>query len=102
MNTHSKEGDHRAELMASAALAAGASPETAKSMSDCVTTDEMLRILDREGVLSGTMEVLKKRIEDALAVRFAGQLEIGVIVFATGNVELFKTEKAQEWMEGQP
>ena len=101
MNTHSKEGDHRAELMAAAALAAGASPETARSMSDCVTTDEMLRILDKEGVLAGTMAALRKRIEDALSAKFAGKLEIGVIVFTTGNIELFKTGTAQKWMEGQ-
>lgn len=101
MNTHSKEGDHRAELMTAAALAAGASPETARSMSDCVTTDEMLRILDKERVLSGTMAALRKRIEDALSAKFAGKLEIGVIVFTTGNIELFKTGTAQKWMEGQ-
>ena len=99
MNTHSKEGDHRAELMASAALVAGATLETAQSMSACVTTDEMLRILHREGVLAKTMEELKKRIVDVLSAKFAGQLEIGVIVFTTGNVELFKTDTARRWLE---
>ena len=91
MNTHSKEGDHRAELMGAA--------ETARAMFDCVTTDEMLRILDREGVLAGTMEALKKRIDEALCARFAGKLEIGVIVFTTGNIELFKNDSARKWME---
>lgn len=99
MNTHSKEGDHRAELMAVAALIAGASPDAAQSMFECVTTDEMLRILDKEGILAETMEVLKTRIEAALNVKFAEKLEIGVIVFTTGNVELFKTENARRWME---
>ena len=101
MNTHSKEGDHRAELMASAALVAGATLETAQSMSACVTTDEMLRILHREGVLAKTMEELKKRIVDVLSAKFAGQLEIGVIVFTTGNVELFKTDTSRRWLEGR-
>ena len=99
MNTHSKEGDHRAELMSSAAKLAGASTETAKAMFDCVTTDEMLRILDGEGLLAWTMEALKKRIEEALYERFAGKLEIGVIVFTTGNIELFKNDLARKWME---
>lgn len=99
MNTHSKEGDCRAELMASAALLGGASAETAQAMFSCVTTDEMLRILEKEGVLDSTMAALKRRIETALSARFAGQLETGVIVFTTGNIELFKTEMAQRWME---
>ena len=101
MNTHSKEGDHRAELMASAALVAGATLETAQSMSACVTTGDMLRILHREGVLAKTMEELKKRIVDVLSAKFAGQLEIGVIVFTTGNVELFKTDTSRRWLEGR-
>ena len=99
MNTHSKEGDCRSELMAGAALMAGASAETARSMFDCVTTDEMLRVLENAGLLSGTMEALRKRIEAALYAKFAGQPEVGVIVFTTGNVELFKTETALRWME---
>ncbi|MBR5915806.1 MAG: cobalamin biosynthesis protein CbiD [Spirochaetia bacterium] len=99
MNTHSKEGDCRAELMASAALLGGASAGTAQAMFSCVTTDEMLRILEKEGVLDSTMTALKARIETALSARFAGQLETGVIVFTTGNIELFKTEMAQRWME---
>ncbi|MBO7048245.1 MAG: cobalamin biosynthesis protein CbiD [Spirochaetia bacterium] len=99
MNTHSKEGDCRAELMAAAALLAGADSATAQAMFSCVTTDEMLRILDKEGVLAGTMTALRSRIESALSARFEGMLEIGVIVFTTGNIELFKTETAKRWME---
>jgi len=99
MNTHSKEGDCRAELMASSALFAGASAETARLLFDCVTTDEMLCVLDKAGILSGAMEALKTRIEAALEAKFAGQLEIGVIVFTAGNAELLKTGNARRWME---
>ena len=101
MNTHSREGDCRSQLMSAAALLAGASEETAQAMFSCVTTDEMLRILDKDGVLAGTMSALRTRIETVLSERFAGQLEIGVIVFTTGNKELFKTEAAQKWMREQ-
>ena len=101
MNTHSKEGDCRAELMAAAALIAGSSAGTSQAMFRCVTTDEMLRILEADGALPGTMTALKTRMETALYARFAGQLEIGVIVFTTGNIELFKTDTARRWMEEQ-
>ena len=50
-------------------------------------------------MLAGTMTALRRRIESALSARFEGMLEIGVIVFTTGNIELFKTETAKRWME---
>ena len=101
MNTHSKEGDFRAELMSKAALLAGAPAKTANSLFDCVTTDDMLRVLDEAGLVAGTMEALKKRIDDELSARFGKRLEIGVIVFTTGNIELFKNDNVLRWMGEQ-
>lgn len=98
LNTHSKLGDHRAELMAAAAKAAGADEATQEAMFDCVTTDEMLRVLEEKGLLTGTMDALKTRIDAALAARFPG-LEIGVIVFTTGNRKLFGNALADLWTE---
>ena len=97
-NTHSKLGDHRAELIAAAAKAAGADEKTQTEMFDCVTTDEMLRILEEKRLLSGTMTELNKRIDAALSKRFRG-LSIGVIVFTTGNRELFRNETARAWIQ---
>lgn len=98
-NTHSKLGDHRAELTAAAAKAAGADEDTQKAMFDCVTTDEMLRILEEKKLLSGTMDALKTRIDRELSVRYP-VLKTGVIVFTTGNRELFKNEAARVFTEG--
>lgn len=97
-NTHSKHGDHRAELTAAAAAEAGADEETQNAMYGCVTTDEMLRILAEKGLLAGTMRVLETRIDAALSARFKG-LSIGVIVFTTGNRELFRNETARRMTE---
>jgi cobalt-precorrin-5B (C1)-methyltransferase len=99
MNTHSREGDCRAELMAAAALRAGADADTARAMFDCVTTDEMLRILEERGLLEGTMDALKERIEFSLNARVKGQITLGVIVFTGAGRELFKTETARAWTE---
>lgn len=99
MNTHSREGDCRAELMAAAALRAGADADTARAMFDCVTTDEMLRVLEEKGMLEGTMDALKQRIEFSLNARVKGQLKLGVIVFTGVGTELFKTDTAKAWME---
>ncbi len=97
MNTHSKEGDCRAELMAAAALKAGAAADTARSLLDCVTTDEMLRILEARGLLQGTLDVLNARIDFALHARVKEQIACGVIVFTGGNRELLETETARQW-----
>jgi cobalt-precorrin-5B (C1)-methyltransferase len=99
MNTHSKEGDCRAELMASAALRAGADADTARALFDCVTTDEMLRIIEETGLLSGTMDALRERIAFSLNARFKGAITFGVIVFTGKNRELIKTETASAWTE---
>lgn len=99
-NTHSKRGDHRAELMAAAAQAAGADEPTQRAMFDCVTTDEMLRILEEKGLLAGTTDALKTRIDAALCNRFRG-LSIGVIVFTTGNRELFQNGTACAWRHAE-
>ena len=99
MNTHSREGDCRAELMAAAALLAGADADAARTVLDCVTTDEMLRILEEQGLLEPTMDVVKRRIEFALHARVKGRIETGVIVFTTQNRTLLLTDAARAWTE---
>lgn len=51
MNTHSKYADCRTELMALLALLTGAKVEVGKEIIDCPTTDEVVKILQREGIL---------------------------------------------------
>ena len=83
-----------------AAKAAGADEPTQRAMFDCVTTDEMLRILEEKGLLSGATDALKTRIDAALYNRFRG-LSIGVIVFTTGNRELFQNGTAYAWRHAE-
>ena len=86
------------ELMAAAAAEAGADEATQSAMFDCVTTDEMLRILTEKGLLPGTMRALETRIDAALRARYQ-TISIGVIVFTTGNRELFRNETARRMTE---
>jgi len=99
MNTHSKEGDCRAELMAAAALRAGADADTARAMFDCVTTDEMLRVLEENGLLAAAMRALSERIAFSLRERFKGRIQIGAIVFTGGGRELIKDDTARRMTE---
>ena len=99
MNTHSREADARGELMAACALRAGADAETALAIMDCLTTDEMLRILQRAGLLEKTMEIVGQRIDYYLNYRAKGQLTLGAVVFSEETGILCMTGKAEQWLE---
>jgi cobalt-precorrin-5B (C1)-methyltransferase len=98
MNTHSREADARAELMAACALRAGATAETALRLLDCLTTDEMLNILKAENLLEKTMEIAGQRIDYYLNYRAKGQLTIGAAVFSNETGMLCTTGPAAEWL----
>jgi len=82
MNTHSREADARGELMAGCALRAGADGDTARAILDCVTTDEMLRVIDAAGLLNKTAAVLGERIGFYLRARVKEQFALRALVFS--------------------
>ena len=98
MNTHSREGDGRAELMAGCALRAGCDSDTARAVLDCVTTDEMLRIIREKGLLDGAMAVMAERIDLYVNARVKGLLIVGVLVFGETGL-LCATTAAKDWIE---
>ena len=98
MNTHSREADSRAELMAACALRAGASAETARRILDCLTTDEMLSILRADGLLEKTMRIAGERIDYYLNYRAKGQITIGAAVFSNETGMLCTTGPAEKWL----
>ena len=99
MNTHSREGDGRAELMAAWALKAGADADTARAILACVTTDEMLRILREKGLLAPAMELMARGIDLYVNARVKGLLTVGVLVFSDGYGPLCATAAAKRWVE---
>ena len=98
MNTHSREADSRAELMAACALRAGCTAETARKILDCLTTDEMLETLGRAGLLERTMAVAGERIDYYLNYRAKGQIAIGAAVFSNETGMLCTTGPAAQWL----
>ena len=98
MNTHSREGDGRAELMAACAVRAGADADTARRILDCVTTDEMLRILREKGLLAPAMELMAQGIDLYVNARVKGLLTVGVLVFSDGYGPLCATGPAKDWI----
>ena len=99
MNTHSREADARAELMAACALRAGADADTARRLLECITTDEMLEILRAAGLLEKAMEIAGQRIDYYLNWRAKGQITIGAAVFSNETGMLCTTGPAEKWIE---
>ena len=83
MNTHSRHADSRMEILCSNALLAGASPETCRRIMDCVSTDDALELLDAEGMIQKTMDLLIPKIEFHMNHRVRGSIEVGAVVFSS-------------------
>lgn len=98
MNTHSKEGDCRMELLAAAALKAGASKEAALSILNAVATEEGVRILQEEKVLDKAMDYSMEKIMYFLNKRGQGKIKIACMMYANQFGLLAKSEGADEML----
>ncbi|MCR5837712.1 MAG: cobalt-precorrin-5B (C(1))-methyltransferase CbiD [Lachnospiraceae bacterium] len=98
MNTHSKEGDCRMELMAAAAIMCGATSEVAKNILESVATEEGLNILDDAGILDETMMCVMDRIMNNLSRRATDDMAIECIMYSNDRGELAKSEGAEKWL----
>ena len=98
MNTHSKEGDCRMEIMAAAALQEGVSPDVCLKVLDCVMTDEAIRLIDETGKKDAVMKRLMDKIMFFLRKRAGGRLEIECILYSSKYGELAKSEGADKWL----
>ena len=96
MNTHSKYGDGRTSFLALAAMLSGASPRVGQAVYDCVTTDEALRILQEQGLLSPVMELTCQKIDNYMAQRVRGKVRTGAILFSHTYGVLGYTSEARK------
>lgn len=99
MNTHSKEGDCRMELLAAAALKSGGSKTQALEILDAVTTEEGIRLLQEGGNLQKTMQILMEKIVFYLQKRAAGRLQIECMMYANGYGLLAESSGAEAMLE---
>ena len=99
MNTHSKEGDCRMELMAAAAIRCGADNEVLAKILDCVATEEAIEIMETAGIKEKCFEYITDKISFYLKKRAADRLEIECMVYANAYGLLGKTENAESLME---
>ncbi|MDO4616946.1 MAG: cobalt-precorrin-5B (C(1))-methyltransferase CbiD [Lachnospiraceae bacterium] len=98
MNTHSREADCRAELMAAAAVRAGADAALAGRILATGTTEEALDVLAEGGeeLYRNTLDEVCRRVHFYLNNRCKGAVNIGAILFSSVRGKLGETENAQE------
>ena len=101
LNTHSKYGDCRMEILGSAAAVYGVKPETAKYILGCAACDEAVRVMREEGIDEEALQLVSDRIEHNLdnrafkACAIGQSFEIGAIMFSKEYGILGKTEQAE-------
>lgn len=99
MNTHSKEGDCRMELLTAAALRAGCDTPVLQNILDCVATEEAVRILKEAKMCDIVMTQLMEKIMFYLNKRAAGKLHVECILYANEYGELAKSSGAAKLLQ---
>lgn len=99
MNTHSKFGDCRMEILAAYAGVSGASPETVREILECVACDDAVRILKAAGCLEDTMAHLTERLAFHLNHRGGEALPVEAVFFSKEYGILGETKNAREFLK---
>lgn len=99
LNTHSKMGDCRMELLASAAILNGCSLECAQNILKEVNTEEGLRHIFNEHKEKEVMNYILEKILFHLRKRATSSLEIECIVYSNVYGLLGKSERALSFLE---
>ena len=98
MNTHSHSADARMEVLCANAIRAGGDLACARSILQCNTTDEALRVLDENHILRETMKEITDRIQFYLDHRSYQQILLGAVIFSNEYGYLGQTEHADMLM----
>ena len=99
MNTHSKEGDCRMELLVAASVRNQVPYTVLEEILQCVTTEEAVRKLDACGKKDAVMQDLLSKIMFYLNKRAAGKMQIEVILYSNEFGELAKSSGAEKFLQ---
>ena len=99
LNTHSKWGDCRVELLAAHAGAAGMGSKDIAAVLDCVSCDEALRIIREAGFWDETLERLTAKVAFNLRHRAGEEMEVGAMLFSNVYGLLSETPNARTLMK---
>lgn len=101
MNTHSKEGDARMELLAAGVIRAGGSTDTLRGILNCRVTEEALGIIQGESpaLLRKSMESVMDRILYYLRKRAGKELPVECILYSNEFGLLTASPGAMDMLE---
>ena len=101
-NTHSRYGDHRMEILTdiTGMFSEGKEfDELKEKLSECVMTDEAVRIITEAGVSCKVFPKMASLIKENMEKWAEGTLKVEVIVFSNEYTELVSTVNAHEYLE---
>lgn len=98
MNTHSKEGDCRMELLAAAGLKAGCDANAARAVLETAVTEEGIRILKEAGCCEKAMEYVMERILFFLRKRGGEGFQIECMTYCNQYGLLAKSAGAENML----
>ena len=101
-NTHSRYGDHRMEILTdiTGMFSEGKEfDELKEKLSECVMTDEAVRIITEAGVSCKVFPKMASLIKENMEKWAEGMLKVEVIVFSNEYTELVSTVNAHEYLE---
>ena len=96
MNTHSKYGDCRMEILAAHAGALGLRSERVAELLECATCDDAIRILKEENLYEETFARVLERMAFQLQRKGGEGLETGLMTFSRVYGFLGETDNAPE------
>lgn len=96
LNTHSKYGDCRMELIAAHAGAAGLDSRGVSEILDCITCDGAIDILKRRGLCDETLSRITEKIDFIMNNRAGETMETGAILFSKEHGFLCETQHARQ------
>lgn len=101
MNTHSKEGDARMELLAAGVIRAGGSTDTLRGILNCRVTEEALGIIQGESpeLLRKSMDAVMDRILYYLRKRAGEELPVECILYSNEFGLLAASPGAMDMLE---
>lgn len=94
MNTHSREGDCRMELLAAAAIRADVPKELLPCLLNCLTTEQAVKLLAGCGKQEEVMRLVMEKAMFYLKKRAAGRLEVQCMMYSQEAGELARSEGA--------
>lgn len=96
MNTHSKVADGRSEIFAVHAVLCGGDQKLVQEIMACINTEQMLALLEEQGIRQAVCDSICQRIEEYMGHRIGEAMQYGVILFSEHFGWLGQTEGAEE------